>query len=146
MFSLFLIVHHRNPFVLQQHKVICKLLLSVVCGRPSSIIVSVSRPSCSLGLRAYCSELYTVFHLLHSIQRTVDTRDSRHTRFAAIRSWRFPCLPAGRGDENCLPPLSLIRSTKLHLTTEPPISCRCCYAQCFCPFVAIILFTCSTAF
>ncbi len=86
MFSLFLIVHHRNPFVLQQHKVICKLLLSVVCGRPSSIIVSVSRPSCSLGLRAYCSELYTVFHLLHSIQRTVDTRDSRHTRFA---DWRW---------------------------------------------------------
>jgi hypothetical protein len=27
------------------------------------------------------------------------------------------------GDENCLPPLNLIRSTKLHLTTEPPISC-----------------------
>ena len=26
---------------------------------------------------------------------------------------------------NCLPPLNLIRSTKLHLTTEPPISCRC---------------------
>jgi len=35
------------------------------------------------------------------------------------------------GDENCLPPLNLIRSTKLHLTTEPPISCRCCYAQFF---------------
>ena len=32
------------------------------------------------------------------------------------------------GDENCLPPLNLMRSTKLHLTTEPPISCRCCYA------------------
>jgi len=31
------------------------------------------------------------------------------------------------GDENCLPPLNLIRSTKLHLTTEPPISCSCCY-------------------
>jgi hypothetical protein len=30
------------------------------------------------------------------------------------------------GDENCLPPQNLIRSTKLHLTTEPPISCRCC--------------------
>jgi len=30
------------------------------------------------------------------------------------------------GDENCLPPLNLIRSIKLHLTTEPPISCRCC--------------------
>jgi hypothetical protein len=24
--------------------------------------------------------------------------------------------------QNCLPPLNLIRSTKLHLTTEPPIS------------------------
>ena len=31
------------------------------------------------------------------------------------------------GDENCLPPQNLIRSTKLHLTTEPPIFCRCCY-------------------
>jgi hypothetical protein len=30
------------------------------------------------------------------------------------------------GDENCLPPLNLIRSTKLHLTTEPPISCSYC--------------------
>jgi len=30
---------------------------------------------------------------------------------------------------NCLPALNLIRSTELHLTTEPPISCRCCYAQ-----------------
>jgi hypothetical protein len=29
-------------------------------------------------------------------------------------------------DENCLPALNLIRSTKLHLTTEPPIFCRCC--------------------
>ena len=29
--------------------------------------------------------------------------------------------------QNCLPPQNLIRSTKLHLTTEPPISCRCCY-------------------
>jgi len=28
---------------------------------------------------------------------------------------------------NCLPPQNLIRSTKLHLITEPPISCRCCY-------------------
>jgi len=30
------------------------------------------------------------------------------------------------GDENCLPPLTLIQSTNVHLTTEPPISCRCC--------------------
>jgi|GEM_PF-2444403 len=29
--------------------------------------------------------------------------------------------------QNCLPPQNLIRSTKLHLTTEPPISCRCGY-------------------
>lgn len=27
---------------------------------------------------------------------------------------------------NCLPALHLIRSTELHLTTEPPISYRCC--------------------
>jgi hypothetical protein len=58
--------------------------------------------------------------------------------------WSVSCLWNGRptigynvstlgeggdfGDENCLPPLNLIRSTKLHLSTEPPISCRCCYA------------------
>jgi hypothetical protein len=28
---------------------------------------------------------------------------------------------------NCLPSLNLIRSTKLDLTTEPPILGRCCY-------------------
>jgi len=32
------------------------------------------------------------------------------------------------GALNCLPPQNLIRSTKLHLTTEPTISCRCCWA------------------
>lgn len=32
---------------------------------------------------------------------------------------------------NCLPALNLIRSTKLHLTSEPPISCRCCYGSFF---------------
>jgi|LSQX01.3.fsa_nt_gb hypothetical protein len=40
--------------------------------------------------------------------------------------------------QNCLPPLNLIRSTKLHLTTEPPISCRCCYRAFFfsrCPYI-----------
>ena len=32
---------------------------------------------------------------------------------------------------NSLPPQNLIRSTKLYLTTEPPIFCRCCYSQWF---------------
>jgi len=31
------------------------------------------------------------------------------------------------GDENFLTPQNLIRSTKLYLTTEPPIFCRCGY-------------------
>jgi hypothetical protein len=31
------------------------------------------------------------------------------------------------GAQNCLPALNLIRSTKPLVTTEPPISCRCCY-------------------
>ena len=45
--------------------------------------------------------------------------------------------------QNCLPPLNLIRSTKLYLTTEPPISCRCCYKlvfflSCFvCPYLLL---------
>jgi len=33
---------------------------------------------------------------------------------------------------SCLPPQNLIRSTNLHLTTEPPIFCRCCYKLAFC--------------
>ena len=33
---------------------------------------------------------------------------------------------------NGLPPPNLLRSTKLHLTTEPTISCRCCYQLAFC--------------
>jgi len=28
--------------------------------------------------------------------------------------------------QHCTPPLNFIQSTKLYLTTEPPISCRCC--------------------
>jgi len=36
------------------------------------------------------------------------------------------CLPVRNEVKAGLPPLNLIRSTKLHLTTEPPISCRCC--------------------
>jgi len=40
-------------------------------------------------------------------------------------------LPEGGDFEalHCLPPLNLRRSTKLHLTTKPPISCRCCYGH-----------------
>jgi hypothetical protein len=30
------------------------------------------------------------------------------------------------GDENCLPPLDLIRSTKLHLSTEPAFLPNAC--------------------
>ena len=45
------------------------------------------------------------------------------------------------GDENCLPQLDLICSTKLLLTTEPPISYWCCYRM---PifFVSLFLFVC----
>ena len=33
--------------------------------------------------------------------------------------------------QNCLPPINLIRSTNVYVTTEPPISCRCCYGLVF---------------
>ena len=33
--AFFLIVHHKECFPSSQHKVVCKLLLTVVCGRPS---------------------------------------------------------------------------------------------------------------
>jgi hypothetical protein len=35
------------------------------------------------------------------------------------------------GDENCLPPLNLVRNTKLHLTIKPPISFSCYYLLIF---------------
>ena len=41
--------------------------------------------------------------------------------------------------QNCLPALNLIRSTKLHLTTEPPISCRCCYRLAFLSVVGYVI-------
>jgi len=73
----------------------------------------------------------------------VEDIDSRHTRFAATRSWRFPCLTASSRQGST----KLSATTKLdtmpdcviqagkhnpdsyrdHLTTEPPIFCRCCY-------------------
>ena len=34
-------------------------------------------------------------------------------------------------DEICLPPLNLIYSSKLLVTTEPPISCKCYYSASF---------------
>ena len=40
---------------------------------------------------------------------------------------------------NCLPALNLIRSTGLHLTTEPPIFCRCCYKLWFFSLVTMLL-------
>jgi len=43
------------------------------------------------------------------------------------------------GSVNCLPPLNLIRSTNVQLTTEPPISCRCCYQPPFCLSVVLSL-------
>ncbi len=37
------------------------------------------------------------------------------------------------GAQNCQPNTHVIRCTKLQFTTEPPISCRCCYQLPFCP-------------
>jgi hypothetical protein len=51
-------------------------------------------------------------------------------RFSAITANVLQLQEVGDFEaQNCLPPLYLIRSTKLQLTTEPPISSRCCYAQ-----------------
>jgi len=35
------------------------------------------------------------------------------------------------GEQNCLPALSFIRSTKLHLSTEPDFLPNACYLLCF---------------
>ena len=54
MSTLFLIVHHPGSFRPAQHKVVCKLLLKVVCGRPSllSTLVNVGQFG-SLDLRTF---------------------------------------------------------------------------------------------
>ena len=40
--SLFLIVHHSTSFPAPQHKVVCKLLLTALCGRPYLLVCSSS--------------------------------------------------------------------------------------------------------
>jgi len=57
----------------------------------------------------------------HCKQWTTEQRQTERQHLTAATQ------KADFGAQNCLPPLNLIRSTKLHLTTEPPISCRCCY-------------------
>ena len=45
----FLIVHHRGSFRPTQHKVVCKLLLKVVCGRPIPLLIIMIPRLSSLG-------------------------------------------------------------------------------------------------
>ena len=45
----FLIVHHRGSFRPTQHKVVCKLLLKVVCGRPIPLLMLMIPRLSSLG-------------------------------------------------------------------------------------------------
>lgn len=46
-------------------------------------------------------------------------------------------------DESSLPPLNLLCSSELHVTTEPPISCRCCYVPFFCCHLVLALLSLS---
>ena len=48
LFPFFLIVHHQESFRSQQHKVICKLSLTIVCGRPTLLLLSFIGQFCSL--------------------------------------------------------------------------------------------------
>jgi hypothetical protein len=41
-------------------------------------------------------------------------------------------------DEICLTAMNLLRSTKLHLTTEPLNSCRYCYQLVFYPLLLLL--------
>jgi hypothetical protein len=43
-FPIFLIVHHIESFRSLQHKVICKLSLTIVCGRPFLLILVIHWP------------------------------------------------------------------------------------------------------
>ena len=84
-FSLFLIAHHKRIFILMQHKVICKFLLSGICGRPVSSILPVSRPSRSLGLRTHDSQSLNCLPSIVQHYLLLRRSYSRHTRFAATR-------------------------------------------------------------
>ena len=75
-------------------------------------IVSMSLVTCQNGL------LFLVFSRLFVVVRSSFTLAANGLQLQEVGDFEA---------QNCLPPLNLIRSTKLHLTTEPPISCRCCY-------------------
>jgi hypothetical protein len=76
MVTIFLIVHHKGSFRPMQHKVVCKPLLTAVCGRPlfwfSALEVlpthfsCYSRPVQFARPPLYNATLSKVFHLLYN--------------------------------------------------------------------------------
>jgi len=80
--------HHKKIFILSQHKVTCKLLLPGVCGRPFNCYYSMQ----TILFARISRIVFYYFNCLPSFVKhsmLVEDIDSRHTRFAATRSWRF---------------------------------------------------------
>jgi len=112
-----------------QHKAVCKVLLTVLCGRPFNCFRSMSTTPF-----AWASHIIFYFCncLPWNLQHSPLSDCSEERRFKTHHVLQLQEV----GDfeaPSYLPPQNLIRSTKLNLTTEPPISCRCCYRLPFCP-------------
>lgn len=125
MLSLFLIVHYRVSFRLSQHKVVCKLLLTAVCGR-SVLLLLIMIPmlsSLGFGFRLITSKRSSIFCTAFNLLALVD---SRHTRVAI-----WPVAVCGLRH---YPPLqTLMRGRKLQVPTAPAIGYIAC---CVLPFLS----------
>jgi len=74
---------------------------------------------CAVAFSIFSVCLYIAIILLSSVAVSFFTMNANVLQLQEVGDFEA---------QNFLPALNLIRSTKLHLTTEPPISCSCCYA------------------
>jgi hypothetical protein len=86
LFLFFLIVHHKESFPSPQHKVICKLSLTIVCGSPF-LFLAFKRWPVRFARPPHANKCFIrVFHLLYSILVLTTGLSSRHTRRCKRRS------------------------------------------------------------
>ena len=84
--GFFLIVHHPRGFPFTQHKVVCRLLLTAVCGRPVlSLILAI--PCSVRSASVFVLTSLKVFHLLHSTHFPVEEmiQDTHVSQICEVR-------------------------------------------------------------
>ena len=96
----FLIVHHRGSFRPTQHKVVCKLLLKVVCGRPVPLLMLMIPRLSSLGfgfrfiitkgLPSFVQHSFRLHGLIQDTHRV--TRGNLTLTFSRKRTWKSPFI------------------------------------------------------